>query len=253
MKGESYPIALHQLLGGVYLSAICLAGLMGISKAWPQLALMLVFLVGIIIFQFLVGHGLAPLETVSRPSDVKDDLTDADVARQYEKDGRAPSEGERTTVGEEYESKASMAHDGHNGNPPSVTPEFAASNATPTDSTTPDKSKKGNFLTRRFAPYIHNFYEQAKPMVAGCHDETPEYDAGHIDEAYLNPAIVDETPIIWLAKDPMGLSDHMVLENKESGLLSSDEGAWLNKKNKVEWATEEVETKVPIYQRYVNY
>jgi hypothetical protein len=253
MKGESYPIALHQLLGGVYLSAICLAGLMGVSKAWPQLALMLVFLVVIILFQFLVGHGLAPLEHVSRPSDVKDDLTDADVARQYEKDGRPPSEGERTTVGEEYESKAGMAHNGHNGNPPSVTPEFAASNATPTDSTTPDKSKKGNFLTRRFAPYIHNFYEQAKPMVAGCHDETPEYDAGHIDEAYLNPAIVDDTPIIWLAKDPMGLSDHMVLENKESGLLSSDEGAWLNEKNKVEWATEEVEIKVPIYQRYVNY
>jgi len=263
MKGESYPIALHQLLGGVYLSALCLAALMGISKAWGPMALMLVFLVAAAVFQFLVGFALRPLEVISRPSDVQDDVKDADVARQYA-DGRSTSADERTTIaGEEYEMKAGMTNDTSgpqhaNGNrDPSekaVMPEWTAPDGTPTDSIGVDKKdKKGNFLTRRLAPYVHKFYEKAKPMVADCHDDAPEYEPGHIDEAYLNPAIVDETPIIWLAKDPMGLSTQMVLENKESGLHSSDEGAWLNEKNKVQWALEEFEAKVPIYEKNANY
>jgi len=243
--------------------------LMGISKAWGPLALMLVFLVAIIVFQFLVGHALGPLEPISRPSDMKADVTDADVARQYEGEGRAPSDGERTTVGEEYEMKPGMNNDAVGNHPAMGTqpvdgnmpqnankekPEWTAPDSTPTDSTSHDKGNvKGNFLTRRLAPYVHKFYEQAKPMVADCQDDEPEYEPGHIDEAYLNPSIVDETPIIWLAKDHMGLSTQMVLENKESGLQSSDEGAWLNEKNKVEWSTDEFEAKVPIYEKHVNY
>jgi hypothetical protein len=251
MKGESYPIALHQLLGGVYLSTICLAGLFGISKSWGPLGLMLIFLVFIIAFQFLVGHALGPLEPISRPSDIKRDLTDADVARNYGGEERPPSDGERTTVGEEYEMKSGM-NNGTNGHTPANgTQNPTSEDATPTDSTS--KNLKGNFLTRRLAPYVHKFYESGKALVADCHDDTPEYEQGYIDEAYLNPAIVDETPIIWLAKDPMGLSDHMVLENKESGLLSSDEGAWLTEKNKVEWDVEEAESKVPIFEKRVNY
>lgn len=257
MKGESYPIALHQLLGGVYLSTICLIGLMGIRKAWVPMALMILFGIFVIAFQFLVGHALRPLEPVSRPSDLKPEVTDADVSRQYQTpDGRTPSEGERTTVGEEYEMKSGMAND-TNGTHPSQRgemPEWTAQDSTPTDSTSHDKKNvKGNFLTRRLAPYCHTFYEKAKPMVAGCHDDTPEYEPGHIDEAYVNPAVADETPIIWLAKDHMGLSSQMVLENKESGLKSSDEGAWLTEKNKVEWDTEGFEAKVPIYEKTVNY
>lgn len=264
MKGESYPIALHQMLGGVYLSAICLAGLMGISKSWAPMALMLIFLVAIIVFQVLVGAALAPLEAVSRPSDVKDEVTDEDVARQYQtEDARPPSDGERTTVAEEYEVKKDMTSDMNapqqaTGQRPAAEkadlPEFATENQTPADSSSPEKKKgKGNFLTRRLAPYIHKFYLSAKPMVADCHDDAPEYEPGHIDEAYLNPAVYDATPIIWLAKDNMGLSSVFVTENKEKGLMSSDEGAWLNEKNKVEWSEKDFENKVPIYQRAVNY
>jgi hypothetical protein len=251
MKGESYPIALHQLLGGVYLSTICLAGLFGISKSWGPLGLMLIFLVFIIAFQFLVGHALGPLEPVSRPSDVKADLTDADVARHYGGENRPPSDGEHTTVGEEYEMKAGKNQGTNGQSNDNGNQNITAEDSTPTDSNS--KNLKGNFLTRRLAPYVHKFYESGKPLVADCHDDAPEYEQGHIDEAYINPAIVDETPIIWLAKDPMGLSDHMVLENKESGLLSSDEGAWLNEKNKVEWNIDEAESKVPIFEKRVNY
>jgi calcium permeable stress-gated cation channel len=264
MKGGSYPIALHQLLGGVYLSSICLAGLMGISKSWAPMALMLVFLVVIIAFQVLVGIALDPLQPVSRPSDVKDDLTDQSVSHQYQaEEVRPPSDGERTTVGEEYEMKPDVTNDTND--PQQVNrqrqaaektnlPEFATENGTPAESTSTDKKNlKGNFLTRRLAPYVHQFYLKAKPMVADCHDDAPEYERGHIDEAYLNPAIYAETPIIWLAKDNMGLSTHIVAENKESGLMSSDEGAWLNEKNKVEWSEKDFEEKVPIYQKALNY
>lgn len=251
MKGESYPIALHQLLGGVYLSTICLAGLFGISKSWGPLALMIVFLVFIILFQFLVGHALRPLEPISRPSDVKSDLTDADVSRQYGGEDRPPSDGERTTVGEEYEMKSGMSNGAYGQKPAHGNDNMTTEDSTPTDSSS--KNLKGNFLTKRLAPYVHKFYESGKPLVADCHDDAPEYEQDHIDEAYLNPAIVDETPIIWLAKDPMGLSDHMVKENKDSGLLSSDEGAWLNEKNKVQWDIENVESNVPIFEKGVNY
>ena len=216
---------------------------MGIRKAWGPMGLMIFFLIVIIAFQFLVARAIHPLEHVNRHSDLKGNVTDGDVSRQNETDeGRAPSEGERTTVGEEYEMKSGMANDTN-----------GAHDSTPADSTSHDKNAKGNFLTRRLAPYVHKFYEDAKPMVANCHDDVPEYEPGHVNEAYLNPAIVDETPIIWLAKDPMGLSSQMVVENKESGLMSSDEGAWLNEKNKVEWATEEYDSKVPIYEKSVNY
>lgn len=251
MKGESYPVALHQLLGGVYLSTICLAGLFGISKSWGPLGLMIVFLVLIIAIQFLVGYALGPLEHVSRPSDVKADLTDADVARHYGGEEHPPSDGEHTTVGEEYEMKAAKNHGTNGQSNANEKQNTTANDSTPTN--TSSNNLGGNFLTRRLSPYVHKFYESGKPLVADCYDDTPAYEQGHIDEAYLHPAIADETPIIWLAKDPMGLSDHMVLENKESGLLSSDEGAWLNEKSKVEWNIEEAESKVPIFEKTVNY
>ncbi|KAA8570932.1 hypothetical protein EYC84_000312 [Monilinia fructicola] len=60
-KGLIYPRALQQLLTGVYLSELCLIGLFAIGKAWPQLVLMIVFLVFTVLYHVSLNAAMDPL------------------------------------------------------------------------------------------------------------------------------------------------------------------------------------------------
>jgi len=55
--------------------------------------------------------------------------------------------------------------------------------------------------------------------------------------AYFNPAVTSPTPVLWIVRDDMGLSEREVRDcTKEvPGLKVTDEGAVFNEKNKVVW------------------
>merc|ERR1712225_235593 len=63
------------------------------------------------------------------------------------------------------------------------------------------------------------------------------------------PSLAARKPVVWLARDQMGLSRALVEGNRKAGIESSDEAAWLNDKGKVQWDTEEPR-KVPIWEEH---
>ncbi|KAK5075504.1 phosphate metabolism protein 7 [Lithohypha guttulata] len=224
MKGEAYAKALKQLMWGVYLSSLCLIGLfaIGASKSAAgtgPLVLMIIFLVVVVVVQFIFGRAISPLEEGLPLDLVSDDAYDYDVSE--EKFG------------------ANGAH------PAQVRDQRQESNVTGTTAGGVDveahkdklpEGNTGNKLTARIRPYIDShFYAPNKNIKF----ELPIIDYEYHD-AYYNPAIAADEPFIWLAKDSCGVSSMLVQQNTSHGVRSSDENAWFDEKNKLHWNPEHV-------------
>jgi len=238
MKGESYTRALKQLLTGVYLSTICLIGLFGIgvSKSKSSIGpviVMVVFLVTVIIFQFLLDRALAPLEQHIPLDLLSENKFSNMLVEQIMEDEHQLKQGQ-----------------------PSADPVSEKTN-TNGNAAQPDpkaEPKPFNFLSRRLEPLIQKSYEFNKSIVPQTDSEMaiPGYTSEEYEQAYLNPSITSPRPVIWLAKDKCGVSKVLVQQNKEAGLLSTDEHAEFDDKNKLIW-NEETAMQAPIWERPVRY
>lgn len=230
MKGEAYVKALKQLMWGVYLSSFCLIGLfaIGISKSAAStgpLVLMIIFLVVVILVQVAFNYAVGPLEQGLPLDRVSEDAYDYEPESKY----GAPS-------------GTNGAHQTH---PAYLKDERIDSNATGTTAANGDaeaqkdklpEGNTGNKLTARIAPYINtHFYQPNKDM----HFELPPIDYEYAD-AYYNPAITAREPFIWLAKDECGVSQMLVQQNDAAGIRSSDDFAWFDEKNKLQWSNDNV-------------
>jgi len=238
LKGEGYARALKQLLTGVYLSALCLIGLfaIGCSKnaisAGP-LAIMIVFLVIVIIFQFLLDRALAPLEQTMPLELLQGNKYSTTVVEQ---------------IMDEHEMKQDQMEAGSSNRGNSV-PEFVKHEG---DAPQP-KKKPFNALSRTVEPMLLKFYEANKSIAPAEGDHNiPAYTSEEYEQAYLNPAITSPAPIVWLAKDPAGVSKILVQENREAGIESTDAHAEMDEKNKLVWREEKVR-EAPLWLRPVRY
>lgn len=218
MKGENYPKALNQLLTGVHLASLCLIGLFAIGAADSTssvgpLVLMIIFWVAVIVFQVLMNIALKPL-VHNLPLDLLANNRDSVML--------GDNEAEEGTAGEKTPWTA-----------PSV------------------EERKPNLLTRWIKPRVYKTYGETQGLLSGSEAANfrPQYTAADVDSAYQHPALATEhKPVVWLARDEgIGLSSALVRENKEAGIDSTDESAWLNAKGKVEWANEHPE-KAPIWE-----
>jgi hypothetical protein len=71
----------------------------------------------------------------------------------------------------------------------------------------------------------------------------------------LHPAVGEPAPVIWLAKDKLGLSQRAVQGIRKDvgeGLEVTDEQAWFDEKAKVCWRENEIAS-APIYEERVEY
>lgn len=243
MKGESYSRALKQLLTGVYLATICLIGLfaIGVSEntiSIGPLVIMIIFLVAVIVFQTLFDRAIAPLEQ-HLPLDLLS-------GNKFSKILVEPSLDEQQLKSEQLEPGSSSR-----GN--SQTTALAETTKVEGDVPQP-KTQPFNFLSRRLEPLAQKHYEANKSIVPDAESEIlmPAYTSEEYEHAYLNPAITAPRPIIWLAKDKCGVSRLLVDQNKEAGLLSTDENAEFNEKNKLIWSEETLQ-QAPIWERPVKY
>jgi hypothetical protein len=239
MKGEAYARALKQLLTGVYLSALCLIGLfaIGCSKSATSagpLAIMLVFLIAVIVFQIMLDRALGPLEQ-HMPLELLSGNKYSTILVEQSMD-------EHQMKSEQMEAGTSSRN---NSAPEFVKPEGDAPQP---------KTKPFNFLSRRIEPLVLKFYESNKSIVPASESEAwiPQYTSEEYEQAYLNPAITSPAPVVWLAKDPAGVSKVMIEENREAGIESTDKLAELNEKNKLIWHEESVR-EAPLWQRPVRY
>jgi len=79
-------------------------------------------------------------------------------------------------------------------------------------------------------------------------EDEPEYSEDDLKKAYLNPAYTSKTPIVWLARDSMGVSKNEMKENETAGIKCSDEGAWIDEEGKLKWSVDNFE-EVPIFKQ----
>jgi calcium permeable stress-gated cation channel len=103
----------------------------------------------------------------------------------------------------------------------------------------PGETPKENMLTRRVRPIIHQRFYSKIPQNAT--------ESGHLEddidpeEAYLNPAIISQSPLIWLPRDDVGASRELVRGNEEKGVKTTDDFAWFDEKSRVVWDTSRAE------------
>ncbi|KIW92159.1 uncharacterized protein Z519_07143 [Cladophialophora bantiana CBS 173.52] len=249
MKGEAYSRGLKQLMTGVYLASFCLIGLFAIgcsesaSSAGP-LAIMVVFLVVVVIFQFLFDRAIAPMEqhmplellNGNRFSTViMEQLIDEHQLKHEDMEAGSSSRGDSVPKESGFAKEESVGD----------TPGAHAQS----------KSPPFNFLSRRIEPMALKFYESNKKIIPDSTDSEawiPGYTSEEYEQAYLNPAITDPNPVIWLAKDKGGVSGLMVAENWEAGIQSTDEHAEFDEKNKLVWREDQVK-EMPLWRRLVRY
>jgi len=231
-KGAFYAKALEQLMVGVYLAEFCILGLFGIgigsslSSIGPTVILV-VLIATTIAFHVLVKMKLKP-QVVHLPLE---DVSSSDTGHS------APPHAEQGL------------------------------NDAPTDS---EKSQDRigplttNLDAREQEPWYKKIFTIRQPSVGQIsaslaphfRQPVPALTKQEITEAYMHPALNEQNPVIWLARDRAGLSRKECEGLRQSvgklGVEVTDRGAVMNEKGKVEWLDESVRD-APLWERKIVY
>lgn len=219
-KGQFYTRALQQLLTGVYIAELCLIGLFGARKATGPSILTAILFLGTVVYNYTMNRHLGPLETFL-PADLQNEDDDEDTPLLTAAEEGAATESRVQRIGQEIRVPKQV-----------IEP-----------------------LARFFEPHIFASHKAMKAWLASSHDDEedpPQYSDEELRTAYLNPAFTSKTPKVWLARDEMGVSKQEVRENEAVGIPATDEGAWLDEKNRVRWDEEEFRN-VPVFKVPVKY
>lgn len=220
-QGLVYPRALQQLFVGLYVAEVCLIGLFAIATAASvgaigPLILMIIMLIFTALYHISFNSALGPHLNYLPKS------IDAEERRLL-----AADNGEAD-------------HDGYS-------KEGATENGGPAIDG-PAPHKRPNFFTKWLRPDIYTDYETMRRLVP---KEGPVlYDEKTEATAYYNPAVTTITPLLWIPRDPIGISREEVRDTSRV-IPITDEGAFLDEKNNVVWDAQD--GRPPIYQEKIYY
>ncbi|ATZ55650.1 hypothetical protein BCIN_12g02240 [Botrytis cinerea B05.10] len=219
-KGLIYPRALQQLLTGVYLSELCLIGLFAIGKAWPQMILMIIFLVFTALYHISLNAAMDPLlSTLPKTLEAEEESIRGEL--------EAGMSGSPTVSHEKHNEK--------NGS----------------SDLTPQSKPQGGIFSKFFKPHIHCDYASMRTLVPhGNLDTENLYDDVTARNAYYPPAVVSEAPLLWIPRDQGGISAQEVAHTSKV-IPITDEGCTLDEKNKLVWDVEGA--RPPLWQPRVFY
>lgn len=232
-KGDAYGRAMQHLSTGVYLSEICLVGLMTAKGAQGPAKLMTLLFILTAIYQIYLNLVLTPLQAT-----LSDELMAAN----------------------EEEALAEAAQ--QNGSTPIDPNEDEGASVHPRAPLAAKKDEDDTLLTRvlahqhrggLFAPFLFNGARSKYPTIrANLWDAFPGEPAPQIPDetivhAYHHPSITAKAPVIWLAKDATGVSEQEVKELKALGIDASDEGARIDEKGRILWEEKSVR-EMPIWE-----
>ncbi|KAF2103468.1 DUF221-domain-containing protein [Rhizodiscina lignyota] len=231
-KGQVYPRALQQLFVGLYVAEVCLIGLFAIATgtsigALGPLILMIIMLIVTILYHISLNAALGPLIKYLPKS------LDAE---------------ERSLLAAEMGVDMEHAQDGTNGmgEKGSVTehqqPKHAASDLGPAP------HKKPNFFVKWLRPDVYTDYATMRRLVPK--EIAIEYTPVVEEDAFYNPSITSQAPLLWIPRDPIGISAQEVRDTGKV-IPITDEGASVNAKNKIEWDKDGGPP--PIYEQGVYY
>ncbi|KAK5165486.1 phosphate metabolism protein 7 [Saxophila tyrrhenica] len=251
-KGRIYPRALQQLFVGLYVAELCLIGLFAIATrtsvvALGPMILMILFLVFTALYQMALNNALTPLLTYLPKS------MDAEERRllseeQEHRGFHHPHGAHRMEDGSNsYALDAAYSSSRDTEKPLPSAPGSEGFSSTNTGVNAPPH-KKPNMLTKFLRPDKYTDYATMRRLVPK--DVEIEYSPWTEENAYFHPAITNLTPLLWVPRDPVGIS------RQECGLTGgvipiTDEGAYLDEKNKVVWDAQD--GRPPIYEEKVYY
>jgi len=128
------------------------------------------------------------------------------------------------------------------------------SNVPPSEAhpTSPTKisAKRASFLAKFFDLRKFKSYNSAKTLVPEWPE--PRYEEEDAEIAYLDPAVTQQVPRLWIVRDELGMSRREI-EDSRGIVEMSDEFAIFNEKGKVVWEGRERVSEMPIWEKRVDY
>ncbi|RMY51905.1 hypothetical protein D0865_06079 [Hortaea werneckii] len=221
-KGRIYPRALQQIFVGIYIAEGCLVGLFAIASgaskgAIGPLVLMIIMVVATALYHVSLNAALEPLVTYLPKSLAAEEQRLLSVERgEYAGDG-----GELGLPSKEAGILKSELDGTHRNKP--------------------------NFFTRWLRPDIYQDYAHMRRMVPK--DIAIEYTPEDAENAFYHPAINSPTPLLWIPRDPIGISKQEIRETSKV-IPITDEGAMLNEKNKIIWDSEAGRAPIHVQEPY---
>lgn len=227
-QGKVYTQALQHLTVGCYLLMVCLIGLFAIGtssdkQAIGPLVLEVIFLVFVILYHLSLNKAMEPLiNYLPKNLEAEEQALLSQEHPKLSKSSEEQSNGIHAS---------SSARNGQNGVDAEETTVDAEKGLADVSAVPP---KQGNFLTRYFNPAKYQDYETLRKLVPNGH-ETTSYPPEAERDAYLHPSITAQVPILWIPRDEMGVSNQEVQHTLKVTPIT-DEAAWLDEKNKVQWS-----------------
>lgn len=213
-KGAAYQKAMKQLLTGCYLAEICLIGLFAIPVKNNKMVIgplviecLLLFIT--IVVQLTLGaalrHEEARLAYVDEPIPFN----------AHHEDGLNGTNGTNGTNGEKTVAPA----DGH------------------TSQHAPKASRIPGFLRNIINPERNSMHTLSSKLDQFYHKPQEPLPEEIQKRAYFNPSVTSPTPVIWIVRDDMGISQREIRDTQKAvpGIAITDEQATFNEKGKVYW------------------
>lgn len=240
--GGHYPRALFQTMVGVYLGEVCLLGIFAVGKGWGPIVLEIILIVATVLIHINLS---AAFDRLTR-------TIPADAMRPLDGKSATSSYGMMSKKEKRLSESPFMSKEELNDIIDKDTLKTAREQEVPLLIDDADyiieENTKVNFIKKFFRPDLYSSYKAAKDLLPESYFEVPDeldYDAElHL---YDYPDVTAQAPVLWIPKDPMGLST-IEIEKLKDVIHISDEGAIYNEKGKVQW----LGTDPPTYEEALN-
>ncbi|OQE44789.1 hypothetical protein PENCOP_c002G08849 [Penicillium coprophilum] len=249
-QGRSYTRGLQQLTVGCYLSMVCLIGLFAIgtganTMALGPLILMIIFLIFIILYHLSMNSAMEPLlNYLPKNLEAEEEgLLAAEKANNLstlnEKSKTDDLTAPSGSISAHRDSGIANSDNGL-GNVDSAEKGLTQTSVPP---------PKPNFFTKFLRPDLYQNYHEMRKLVPGAADIVT-YPAEAERDAYCHPAINSQPPLLWIPRDPLGVSSQEVAHTMRV-IPITDEDAYLDENCKIKWNEEKGEP--PIYEEKIAY
>ncbi|KAJ5159840.1 uncharacterized protein N7482_006844 [Penicillium canariense] len=228
-QGRGYTLALQHLTVGCYLLIVCLIGLFAMGSGANQLAvgpliLMIIFLVFTVLYHISMNSAMQPL------------LDYLPKNLEYEEEALLARDRQQHSAEE-------SASDGVAGT------SVAKAEKGLTNGSLPSAQKAPNFIVKWLRPDRYHDYAALRRLVPSPL-ETTTYAPEVEENAYCHPAVNSQVPLLWIPRDPAGVSKQEVAHTSRV-IPITDEDAWLDEKAKISWNMDKGQP--PIYEEKVPY
>lgn len=246
-QGRGYTRALQHLTVGCYLLMVCLIGLFAMGTGANRMALgplilMIIFLVFTILYHLSMNTAMEPLLNYL-PKNLEHE--EEALLAQERKHLHGSSDGlAGTSAAKDMNNGVSNVDSGVGAVDSADAEKGLADGPLPAG-----QEKPPNAIVKWLRPDKYHNYETLRRLVPSPLD-LPTYTPEVERDAYCHPAVNSQVPLLWIPRDPAGVSRQEVAHTSRV-IPITDEDAWLDTKGKISWDVDKGQP--PIYEEKPSY